>query len=63
MKLSFDTLLLKLNQISSEYTAKFHQLMAESEQSHRKMIEESGWTPQEYFDALNKSRAELHKHF
>jgi hypothetical protein len=63
MKLSFDALIMKLNHLSSEYTAKYHQLMAESEQAHNKMIEESGWTPQEYFDALNKSRADLHKYF
>jgi hypothetical protein len=63
MKLSFNTLLRKLNQLSSEYTAKYYQLMAERQQAHNKMIEESGWTPQEYFDALNKSRADLHKYF
>lgn len=63
MKLSFNTLIRKLNQLSSEYTDKYHKLMAESEQAHHKMIKESGWTPQEYFEALNKSRADLHKYF
>lgn len=63
MKLSFDSLIIKINEISSYYTTKYHQLIAESEQAHNKMIEESGWTTQEYFDALNKSRAELHKYF
>ncbi len=63
MKLSFFELVKKLNYISSSYATKLSQLMAESEQAHNKMIEESGWTPQEYFDALNKSRADLHKYF
>ena len=63
MRLSFNNLIVKLNKISSEYTAKYYQLVAESEQAHNKMIEESGWTPQEYFDALNKSRADLHKYY
>lgn len=63
MKLSLFDLIKSLNQLSSTYTSKFYQLMAESEQAHHKMIEESGWTTQEYMDALNKSRADLHKYF
>lgn len=63
MKLSLLKLIKNINQLSSTYTNKFYQLMAESEQAHNQMIEESGWTPQEYMDAINKSRADLHKYF
>lgn len=63
MKFLFFELIKKINHIICSYTNKFYQLINESEQAHNKMIEESGWTRQEYFDALNKSRAALHKHF
>jgi len=63
MKLSFAELARQIHQVTSNYTAIFNKLMIESEQAHIKIIEESGWTPQEYFDAINKSRADLHKYF
>ena len=63
MKLQFVELIVCIVKLTSYYSSKISEVLAESEQSHTKMIEDSGWTPQEYFETLNKHKSEFYKNF
>ncbi len=63
MKLSFLQLFNNIERLSLLYADKINKILQESEMAHDKILQESGWSKEEYFECLNKHKSHFHKNF